>query len=91
MVLEHHGAIRPRFVDLGAVQHHAAAARPQQARDDIQHRRFAAAGVADQGNEFTLGNHQVDVVQRREGPAGGGKFHGYMVDIEMFNGHCSLR
>ncbi|MDT4879435.1 hypothetical protein FQZ97_1151110 [compost metagenome] len=64
MVLEHHGALGAGFVDLTAVEDDPAGGGLVQAGDDVQNGGFAAAGVADQGDELALVDAQVDVLQR---------------------------
>jgi hypothetical protein len=63
MVLEHDGAVGTGRVDLATVEDHAAAGRPEQPGDDVQHRRLAAARVADQRDEFAARDLEVDAVE----------------------------
>ncbi|MNV72815.1 hypothetical protein D3C71_1659300 [compost metagenome] len=71
VVLEDHRALGPRALDLavGAQQH--ARGRGGEAGDQIEQRRLAAARMPDQRDEVTLGNAQVDIVQRQERTLGG--------------------
>ena len=62
IVLEHHAEaalFRPQVVDAALVEPDAAAGRRQQAGDDVQGRRLAAAGRAEQGDELALGDGQA--------------------------------
>ena len=67
MVLEHHAAVRARPAHFLAVENHPAEAGLQQPGDDVQHRRLATAGVADDGDELALGDVQVDVLEHLRG------------------------
>ena len=63
VVLEHHGAVRARLVDLAVLEEHAAGGRLEQPGDDVEQRGLAAAGVADDRDELALLDAQRDVVQ----------------------------
>jgi hypothetical protein len=54
MILEHHGPIWTGAVHFPILQQHAAAGGLQQTGDHIQHRGLAAAGMADDGDEFAF-------------------------------------
>jgi len=82
VVLENHRTLRAWLVDFLALQHHTACGGLQQARDNIEHGGFAAAGVTDQGNVFPLGNFQVDVVEGFERTLVRFEFNADASDIE---------
>ncbi len=63
VVLEHHRSIRTGLGHFLLLQDYPALGRLQQARDDVQHGRLAATGVADQGDELALLDLQVHIVQ----------------------------
>ncbi len=63
VVLEHHGAVRPRRIDLAVFQEHAAIGGAGETGDDVEQRRLAAAGVADDRDVFALVDRQVDLLQ----------------------------
>ena len=53
--------------NFATVADEAAIRRQRQAGDQVEQRRLAAAGVPDQGNEFTFRDGQIDVAQCHEG------------------------
>src|SRR6266567_4403596 len=63
MVLEDNGTVRPGRIDLAPFQYHAASCRWREARDDVEQSRFAAAGMADNGNEFAPLYQKIDRLQ----------------------------
>src|SRR5580698_2344812 len=63
-MLEHHGAFGAGAFDLPAAYADDAGGRLLKPCDDAQARGLAAAGRADDGDEFLFGNFEVDVVQR---------------------------
>ena len=62
VVLEHHHAIGTRIGDLAAVHQDAALAGLGQARHQVEQGGFTAAGVADQGNKFTVFDLQINIL-----------------------------
>ena len=66
--LEDDGPIRPGAGDLVAVEHDAAARDLVEPRRHRQHRRLAAAGMADERDEFALLHLQVEAVDDGERP-----------------------
>ena len=63
VVLEHHGAIGPGLVDLLVLEQHRAARDVEQAGDDVEQGRLAAAGMADDGDVLALLDAEIDVGQ----------------------------
>jgi hypothetical protein len=84
VVLEHHRALRRRPGDFAISAQQHAVGRFQQAGDQVQQRRFAAAGVADQGDEFALAHRQIDFTQRVEDALLGVEDHLHAFDIDEF-------
>ena len=78
--LEHQADVAPRCVDACAVHAHLAGARRQQARDDPEQRRLAAAGAPDERDELALPHLEVDVVERVQALAAAAKDLGDRVD-----------
>ncbi len=54
MILEHNGALWPRFVHFFAVKYHAAGGGLVKPGNNIQHSGFTATWVSDQRDEFAL-------------------------------------
>ena len=63
MFLKHHAAIGPRPMDRRPVDLHLAFAVRQQAGENIQQGRLAAAAGPDHGDEFPLLDLEVDIVK----------------------------
>ncbi len=63
VVLKHHGALRPRLVDLTVFEQNGTGRNLRQPGDEVEHRGFAAAGVADDRNEFAFFDGEVDTFQ----------------------------
>ena len=61
--LEHDGDVAPRLGDHRIVDQHLAGGGRQEAGDEAQKRRLAAAGPADDGDELALADLQVDVFE----------------------------
>ena len=78
MVLENHRPFRTRFGDFLLVQNHPAVGGLQQAGDDIEHRGFPAAGMANQGHELTIGNFQVHILQGFKAALRGIELHAHV-------------
>ena len=71
--LEHHAAIGPGGRHLAAVEHDAAVGDIGQPGAHRQHRRLAAAGVADQRDELAALDVEVEILRPRSaGPCGVG-------------------
>ncbi len=83
MVLEHHRPIRTGLGHLASFQHHPTLGGAQQTGDDIQHRRFTAARVADQGDELALGDIDVDLTQHLQRPLVGGEAEADVIDLQI--------
>ena len=64
-LLEHDDPARRRCFDQCAVDAHLAGARHHQTGKNVQQRRLAAAGAADQRDGFAGLQFEADVVQRR--------------------------
>ena len=60
--LEHHGTIGAGAIDLARVEHDAPAGDLGEARRHREHGRLAAAGVADQGDEFALLHQELELL-----------------------------
>ena len=69
--LEDDAAVEARSVDLAATDDDAAARRRNETHRDREDRRLAAAGVADEADELTLGDLEVEVFDDH-GVAGAG-------------------
>src|SRR5690606_31035508 len=82
VILEHHRTLGTRFTDLLAVEDHTTARRLYQARDDVEHRRLAAAGVTDERDELTLLELEIDTLQRHEVAAGCRELLVHLTDFE---------
>src|SRR6185503_3785186 len=63
VILEHDRTIRSGLMHFAPLEKHVAAGRLRQPRDDVEQRRLAAAGVADDGDVFALADFQRDVTQ----------------------------
>ena len=63
-LLEHDDPVWRRTFDQRAVDAHLAGARRGQAGHDVQQRRLAAAGAADQRNRLAGLHLETDVAQR---------------------------
>ena len=61
---------RRQVRDVAAVQPHGAALRKDEAGDCAQQRGFAAAGRAEQRDEFAARDREVDAFQRSDGAEG---------------------
>ena len=62
--------LRLQLIDAVAAEADLAARKRKQPRDTIESRRFAAAGGAEQGDEFARLDRQVDAVERVVSPEG---------------------
>ena len=81
VILKNHCPVRTGVGDLLVLQQNAAGGRFQQAGDDIQHGRFAAAGMPDQGHELTLRDSQVDSVEHIQRALVGIEGHADMINL----------
>ncbi len=63
MLLENHAAVESRSRDRLPIQRHGTAILPFQARDDLQQRRFAAAGMSDDDKELAIVHIEVHAFQ----------------------------
>src|SRR5262245_30512175 len=63
MVLEYHAAIEARSGYLGAVHHHRAAACMIQAREDVEDRGLAAAGMPDDADELAARDRKIHALE----------------------------
>ena len=63
IVLKHHHPVGPRLGHLPPIDQDAAMAGLRQARQQVQQGALAAAGMADQRDEFALADLQVDVLE----------------------------
>ncbi len=66
VVLKHHATLRPWPVDFSAVADQAAFAGVQQAGNQVEDGGLATTGVANQRDELTFGNAQIDIGQGLE-------------------------
>ena len=82
VLLEDHAAIRARPGDRPAVEQHGAAARRDEAGDQVHQRRLAAARGADDGDEFAGSDVEADVVDHAHRPGRGGKVDLHMVEAD---------
>ena len=81
MILKDHGALRTRPGDFTVVADQPAFRRQGNTGDEVQQRRFAAAGVPDQADGFALVDIKRDVLQRQKLAAGGGKTLAHGLDL----------
>ena len=84
MVLEDDAALGTRTRDLAAGAEQDAGGRLEQPGDQIEQRRLAAAGVADQRDELALRDREIDVAQRDERTALGLERHADVLDVDEF-------
>ena len=63
MVLKDDGPVRSRLVNLLVFEDDPAVGCFDQAGDDVEEGRLAAAGVADDGDELAFGHAQTDLAQ----------------------------
>ena len=87
VVLEDHGPVGARRVDLAPVQGDRAAGHVGQTGDQVQQGRLAAAGMADDADEFALVDRQGDVGQHMRRPGPVHKGFGQVFDGQVFHGH----
>ncbi len=73
VVLEHYRPLRPRACDLAVIADQPAFAGQGDTGDEVQQRRFAAAGMADQTDGLPLVDIKRDVLQCQKLAAGRGK------------------
>jgi hypothetical protein len=86
VVLEHHGAVRPRAVHRVAVEEDRTGSHRHEAVDRIEEGRLAAARRPDDGHELALEHRKVDVVQDRQQLPGS-----FVVKVERDAAHLQLR
>jgi hypothetical protein len=67
MILEHHPAIGTGGRDLAAVAQNFAAGSGLEAADDVEEGALAAAGRADNGEEFAVFDVEVEVLKDLDG------------------------
>ena len=82
VVLKYHRAFWSRLIHLAAIENGAAFGGLIQAGDNVQHRRFAATGVPDDGNKLAFGDLQADVVEGAKRPLAGRKVDRYAGQIK---------
>jgi hypothetical protein len=83
VVLEHHGALRSRRIDLPVFEQDGARRHRRETGDQVEKRGLAAAGMADDRNELTLVDGQVDVAQHVRACAAAVEMLGDMVELEI--------
>ena len=88
VVLEHHGAVGSGAVDLLVLEQHGAGRDLGQPGDQVEQRRLAAAGMADDRDEFALVDGQLDVLEHFGDMAAAGEGLVDMVELQI-GGHRS--
>ena len=83
VVLEHHAAVGPGPFDCPPAQPQLALGRPIEAGHQVEDRRLAAAGVADQAHDLAAGHVQRDVPHRRVRPVRRRESLRHAADLEI--------
>src|SRR5215475_15678290 len=63
-MLENHASVVPASFDLAPIHDHPSAARGVKTHCDAQRRGLAAAGRADQRDDFAIPDSEVDAIER---------------------------
>src|SRR5262249_58127276 len=77
VVLEHHAAVAGRAGDLPAAHHHLASGRLLESGNETQQRRLAAARGADEADELSRPDREIDAGERFDLAVAGRKALGH--------------